>query len=101
MGVTITIRAFDLGGDKLAPGMSLNMHREENPFLGNRSIRYLLQAPAMFRTHLRAILRASRRGNIRLMYPMISSLEELRSANALLEECREWLGSENVVVKEK
>lgn len=100
-GVTITIRAFDLGGDKLAPGMSLNMHREENPFLGNRSIRYLLQAPAMFRTHLRAILRASRRGNIRLMYPMIATLEELRDANTLLHSCMEELRKENIPFDEK
>lgn len=86
------IRTLDIGGDKLAhlPDMTL----EPNPFLGCRAIRLCLYQPALFKTQLRAILRASAHGRVRLMYPMISCLEELRSANALLNECRGELRSE-------
>ncbi len=86
------IRTLDIGGDKLAhlPDMTL----EPNPFLGCRAIRLCLYQPALFKTQLRAILRASAHGRVRLMYPMISCLDELRRANALLSECREELTNE-------
>ncbi len=86
---SVIIRTLDIGGDK--PSESLNLPEEQNPFLGCRAIRYCLQNPDIFKTQLRAILRAAAVGNVRLMYPMISSLQELRSANALLEECKEEL----------
>ncbi len=86
---SVIIRTLDVGGDKLSE--SLDIPEEENPFLGCRAIRFCLQNPDIFKTQLRAILRAAAVGNVRLMYPMISSLEELRSANALLDECRNEL----------
>ncbi len=81
----VVIRTLDLGGDKL-PGAGA--HREENPFLGWRAIRISLDQPEAFKRQLRAILRASAHGNVKLMYPMISSLDELIAANQLLDECR-------------
>jgi phosphotransferase system enzyme I (PtsI) len=90
----VTIRVLDLGGDKMTRDGSA--HKEANPFLGNRSIRYLLRAPDVFRRQLRAILRASAHGNIRLMYPMISAIEELRAANLELHACKERLREEGV-----
>lgn len=85
----VIIRTLDIGGDKL---MHLpEMSSEHNPFLGCRAIRLCLDQPELFKTQLRAILRASVHGNIRIMYPMVSSLDEVRSANALLSECKEEL----------
>ena len=81
----VTIRALDVGGDKAMRGISV---REANPFLGNRSIRYLLSHRDVFRTQLRAILRASASGRVRLMYPMVSCVEELRGAAEVLAEAR-------------
>ena len=81
----VVIRTLDLGGDKL-PGGERNA--EENPFLGWRAIRICLDRPDLFRTQLRAILRASAHGHVKLMFPMISSRDELRAARALLEDCR-------------
>lgn len=83
----VTIRVLDLGGDKIAKGTI--SHKEANPFLGNRSIRYLLRNPDVFRRQLRSILRASAHGNVRLMYPMVSTIEELRAANLELHTCME------------
>lgn len=85
----VIIRTLDLGGDKL-PEMAGDLD-ERNPFLGWRAIRICLQHPDLFKAQLRAILRASPRGNVKLMYPMISGLEELLQANALLDECRREL----------
>jgi phosphotransferase system enzyme I (PtsI) len=93
-GATAVLRTLDLGGDKL-PG-ALARTGEPNPFLGWRAIRISLEQPAMFRSQLRAILRASAYGRVRLLYPMISSLEELRAANGLLAKCREELRAEGV-----
>ena len=81
----VVIRTMDLGGDKLPGG---ERAQEQNPFLGWRAIRISLAQPDLFRTQLRAILRASAHGKVRLRYPMISSLDELRAANAELEGCR-------------
>jgi len=86
----LIIRTFDLGGDKLAPG-TVDITDELNPFLGWRAIRLCLENTDIFKTQLRAVLRASVVGNIKIMFPMISGLEELRRAKAILAECREEL----------
>jgi len=91
---SVIIRTLDIGGDK--PSESLELPEEQNPFLGCRAIRFCLQNPEIFKTQLRAILRAATTGNVRVMYPMISSLEELRSANALLDECKDELRQRGV-----
>ncbi len=91
---SVIIRTLDIGGDK--PSESLELEEEQNPFLGCRAIRFCLQNPVIFKTQLRAILRAATSGNIRIMYPMISSLEELRSANAVLDECKDELRERGV-----
>ncbi len=90
----VVIRTLDLGGDKFLAHMQLPT--ELNPFLGWRAIRISLQEKDIFRAQLRAILRASAEGNIRMMYPMISGLEELKQANALLEEYKAELRDENI-----
>lgn len=88
----VVIRTLDIGGDKfLADG---DIVRESNPFLGWRAIRLCLGEPALFRTQLRAILRASAHGHIKVMYPMICTVEEVDAANALLEECKAALRAE-------
>ena len=79
----LVIRTLDLGGDKFLAHMPLP--REMNPFLGWRAIRFCLQEQDIFRDQLRAILRASAEGNVKMMYPMISGLDELNQANALVE----------------
>ena len=81
----VTIRALDIGGDKTVRGITV---KEANPFLGNRSIRYLLSDKRVFRRQLRAILRASAFGKIKLMYPMISCVEEMREAAVVMEETK-------------
>jgi len=90
---TLTIRTLDIGGDKIVRGIS---ETEANPFLGNRSIRYLLTHRDVFRTQLRAILRASAYGKIVLLYPMISCVEELRSAAEVLEEVKRGLDADGI-----
>jgi phosphotransferase system enzyme I (PtsI) len=88
----VIIRTLDIGGDKL---MHLAHAQEEpNPFLGRRAIRLCLDEPALFKTQLRAILRASAHGNIRLMYPMVTQLDEVKWANSFLEECKAELTAE-------
>jgi len=94
----VIIRTLDLGGDKFLS--TLNLPEELNPFLGWRAIRFCLARTDIFRTQLRAILRASAAGNVKLMYPMISGIDELRKANALLEECRAELRREGVAFDE-
>lgn len=89
---SVIIRTLDVGGDKVAT--SLELPTEENPFLGCRAIRFCLEHPDIFKTQLRAILRASAHGHVRVMYPMISGLSELRQANAVFEECKEALRRE-------
>jgi phosphoenolpyruvate-protein phosphotransferase (PTS system enzyme I) len=95
----LIIRTLDLGGDKFMS--HLNVPSEMNPFLGWRAIRFCLQEKEIFRAQLRAILRASAVGNIKIMYPMISCLDELLQANALLDECRAELRKEGVPFDEK
>ena len=86
----LIIRTLDIGGDK--PLAYLPIPPEENPFLGERGIRVGLNRPEMLRTQLRAILRASQHGSVRIMFPMIATLAELREARKLLDEERERLG---------
>ncbi len=90
----VVIRTFDLGGDKFLS--HLQVPAEMNPFLGCRAIRFCLQQLDIFRNQLRAILRASAEGNLKMMYPMISGLGELTQANALLEEYKAELRRENI-----
>jgi phosphoenolpyruvate-protein phosphotransferase len=93
-GRPLTIRTLDIGGDKSLP--YLPMDRESNPFLGLRAIRLCLQNPELFQTQLRAILRASAFGNIQMMFPMISCMEELERAKAALNTCKLQLEQEGV-----
>src|SRR5438309_8085950 len=95
----LIIRTFDLGGDKLAPG-TVDIADELNPFLGWRAIRFCLENIDIFKTQLRAILRASAVGNIKIMFPMISGLEELRHAKAVLDECRREVGEKKTAKME-
>ena len=88
-----TIRMLDIGGDKLVKGIS---SKETNPFLGNRSTRYLLGHPAMHRTQLRAVLRASAYGKTKVMYPMISCIEEMRAALRLVDSVKRELEDEKI-----
>jgi len=82
----VVIRTLDLGGDKFMEHLPIS--REMNPFLGWRAIRFCLEQRDIFREQLRAILRASAEGNVKMMYPMISGLDELTQANELVEECK-------------
>jgi phosphoenolpyruvate-protein phosphotransferase (PTS system enzyme I) len=92
----LTIRSLDLGGDKFLS--QLDVPKEMNPFLGWRAIRLSLAKPELFKIQLRAILRASAHGKIRLMYPMISGVEELDSANRCLEETRQELKARKITI---
>lgn len=87
----LIIRTFDLGGDKLAVG-TVDAGDELNPFLGWRAIRFCLENIDIFKTQLRAIIRASVVGNVKIMFPMISGLEELRRAKEVLQECEKEIG---------
>jgi phosphotransferase system enzyme I (PtsI) len=89
----VTIRTFDLGGDKFTD--VTQQQPEKNPFLGFRAIRYCLAHPDFFKIQLRAILRASVHRNVRIMYPMVSSLTEVRQANDLLREAKAELRAES------
>jgi phosphoenolpyruvate-protein phosphotransferase (PTS system enzyme I) len=96
----LIIRTFDLGGDKLAPG-SVDISDELNPFLGWRAIRFCLENIDIFKTQLRAILRASAVGNVKIMFPMISGLDELRGAKSVLAECKEELCASKIDIGDK
>jgi phosphotransferase system enzyme I (PtsI) len=96
---SVIIRTLDLGGDKFLSHSHLPS--ELNPFLGCRAIRFCLDRPDVFKAQLRAILRASAVGNVRLMYPLISGLPELRQANEILETCRQELRAEGQRFDEK
>jgi len=90
----VIVRTLDLGGDKFAS--QLDIPHEMNPFLGWRAIRFCLAKPEIFKIQLKAILRASNYGKLKIMYPMISGIEELRKANALLDEVKKELKSKKV-----
>ena len=96
----LIIRTFDLGGDKLASG-AVDITDELNPFLGWRAIRFCLENVDIFKTQLRAILRASVMRNVKIMFPMISGLDELRRAIAILGECKEELRRAKIDMAEK
>lgn len=89
------IRTLDIGGDKELK--YLKLEKEANPFLGYRAIRLCLDNPTIFKTQLRAILKASAFGKLAIMFPMISSIEELRAAKEILEECKQELDNENIL----
>ncbi len=91
----IYIRTFDLGGDKFP--MFLHMPAEENPFLGWRAIRVCLDEPELFRTQLRAILRATAHGDLRIMLPLVNDADEIRRTREMLEEEEEKLDDEGVL----
>ncbi|KAB2541287.1 PTS fructose transporter subunit IIA [Salipiger aestuarii] len=92
-GLPIIIRTLDVGGDKEIP--YLRMPVEENPFLGTRGIRFCLTHEAIFRTQLRAIFRASARGPVRIMFPMVAMTDELDDALRIAEEVRAEVGAEH------
>jgi len=97
-GKPVVVRTMDIGGDKELPYLPLP--HEMNPFLGYRAIRISLNEPEMFRTQLRALLRASVYGKLRIMFPMIATLNDFRGAKALLEEEKAKLIAEGVAVSD-
>lgn len=95
----VTIRTLDIGGDKFIS--SLQIPREMYPHLGWRAIRFCLERPDIFKTQLRAILRASAFGKVRIMYPMITGPQELRKANIILSEVKQQLKNEKIKFDQK
>lgn len=93
-GKSVIIRTLDIGGDKDIP--YLNLPKEMNPFLGFRAIRLCLDRTDIFKTQLRALLRASAYGNIKIMFPMVSSIQEIRDAKEILEEVKDELRRKNI-----
>jgi phosphotransferase system enzyme I (PtsI) len=89
---SITIRVFDIGGDKFR----FLDYQEPNPFLGLRGIRLLLENPALMKTQIRAILKASVNKNIKIMLPMVSCLDEIRKSKKIIEQCRNELKTEKI-----
>lgn len=92
-GKPVTLRVLDIGGDKM---VGRSHAREANPFLGNRSVRYLLNNPSTFRAQVRAILRASVMGRCELMYPMVTTLEELHACRDFVRKCKHELAQEGI-----
>jgi phosphocarrier protein FPr len=90
----VILRTLDIGGDKPLP--YIHMKPEMNPFLGERGIRLCLNRPELFREQLRAILRAASFGNLRIMFPMVSDVGEIRQARALIDELRRELGAPEI-----
>ncbi|HSH35736.1 phosphoenolpyruvate--protein phosphotransferase [Schnuerera sp.] len=97
-GKPVVIRTLDVGGDKDIP--YLNLPDEMNPFLGYRAIRLCLDRTDIFKTQLRALLRASAFGNIKIMFPMISNIKEIRDSKKILEEAKDELRKENIPFNE-
>lgn len=97
-GKPVVVRTLDIGGDKELP--YLNLPKEMNPFLGFRAIRLCLEEQDIFRTQLRALLRASSYGNLKIMFPMIATLDEFRQAKAILMEEKEELVKNGTTVNE-
>lgn len=96
---SVIIRTLDIGGDKKLPYLKID--NELNPFLGYRAIRLCLGTKDIFKVQLRALLKASNYGNLKIMFPMICNLEEIREAKKLLEECKEELKRENIEYDDK
>lgn len=97
-GKPVVVRTLDIGGDKELP--YLELPKEMNPFLGFRAIRLCLTEQDLFRTQLRALLRASTYGNLKIMFPMIATLDEFREAKTILEEEKQKLVTEGIAVAE-
>ncbi|MBM7693159.1 phosphotransferase system enzyme I (PtsI) [Peribacillus deserti] len=98
-GKPVVVRTLDIGGDKELP--YLDLPKEMNPFLGFRAIRLCLEEQDIFRTQLRALLRASKYGNLKIMFPMIATLDEFRQAKAILEEEKQTLLTQGVEVADR
>ena len=90
----VIIRTLDVGGDKEIPYMDLP--KEENPFLGYRTIRYCLDHPEEYKVQLRALLRASAHGDVKIMVPLVTCIDEIRQVKALVEECKKELDAEGI-----
>jgi len=95
----VTIRTFDLGGDKLAPLSSEK--QEENPYLGNRGIRFSLSRPDIFSPQVRAILRASVFGKVQIMFPMIIDAEDFRKAKKFVQNCQQELSVQGIAFSQE
>lgn len=94
-GKEVIIRTLDVGGDKAIE--YLGMEKEDNPFLGHRAIRYCLDRPDLYKVQLRALLRTgAEEKNIKIMLPLITCVEEVRSARELLEQCKKELAAANI-----
>ncbi len=97
-GKAVIIRTLDVGGDKDIP--YLHMEKEENPFLGHRAVRYCLDNPELYAVQLRALLRASAYGNVKIMLPLVTTVTEIKRVRELLERVKEDLRKENVPFNE-
>lgn len=97
-GKEVIIRTLDVGGDKDIP--YLHMEKEENPFLGHRAVRYCLDNPEIYKVQLRALLRASAYGNIKIMLPLVTTVSEVRRVRELLESTKAELRRENIKFRE-
>lgn len=97
-GKEVIIRTLDVGGDKDIP--YLHMEKEENPFLGHRAVRYCLDNPEIYKVQLRALLRASAYGNIKIMLPLVTTVSEVRRVRELLESAKAELRRENIKFRE-
>ena len=97
-GKPLIIRTLDIGGDKEIP--YLGLEKEENPFMGFRAIRYCLKNREMFKSQIKAILRASAFGDVRIMFPLITAVEELREGRALVEEAKDYLRKSGIEFNE-
>lgn len=95
----VILRTLDVGGDKEIP--YIDLPKEDNPFLGVRAIRLCLNRPQLFKPQLRAALRAGQGNNLKLMFPMVASVEEVVQAKLLLEECRRELEQEGHLIQDK
>ena len=93
-GQPVIIRTLDVGGDKEIP--YLNLKKEENPFMGFRAVRYCLNNPDQYRVQLTALLRASAFGDIKIMVPLVTNIDEIRQVKALVEECKAELDARGV-----
>ncbi|MCJ7694414.1 MAG: phosphoenolpyruvate--protein phosphotransferase [Anaerolineaceae bacterium] len=99
MGNPVTLRTLDIGGDKSL--RYLVLPKEDNPFLGNRALRLCLSLPDLFRTQLRAALRASAFGELWIMFPMVGTIDDIRAANAVVKDVKNELRAEHIAFDEK
>ncbi|MDD2521678.1 MAG: phosphoenolpyruvate--protein phosphotransferase [Anaerolineaceae bacterium] len=99
MGNPVTLRTLDIGGDKTLRYLALP--KEDNPFLGNRALRLCLDHPEMFKTQLRAALRASALGPLQIMFPMVGTMDDIRAGKAAVEEAKQELRKQGIAFDEK